>query len=264
MVKNLPSGVSISIESHAQCWQRDIAFLHGNLASRRWWYPSIEVMKSMGGGAGTAHLLEFPGCGEAPAPKSLQEVNMFRWAENFCSVLEQTATAPMDLVGHSTGGLVAALMLAHRPDLFHRAVLLDPVGATGVHFEESMHGAFAAMKSDRELTATVIGSTIYGNKPESLFFQNSIVPDAFHAVGSVGAWVLQALDGLDIRNQLKTVSSPVLVLHGEHDALLPVADSEALAALLPQGQFEIFAGAGHCANVELPKNLVEKMRSFLA
>jgi pimeloyl-ACP methyl ester carboxylesterase len=193
----------------------------------------------------------------------LEQVSMTSWAQDFTRHLQDLTKAPLDLVGHSTGGLIAALMLAEAPDLFHRAVLLDPVGARGIHFDPSMHQAFAAMKASRELTAQVIGSTIHGLDSESAYFKEIVVPDAFRAVQDVGPWVLQALDSLDVRNKMSAIRSEVLVLHGELDRLLPKEDSEELAQLIPQGRFEELMGCGHCGNVEKPQLWVQKMTSFL-
>ncbi|MCX7978808.1 MAG: alpha/beta hydrolase, partial [Bdellovibrionaceae bacterium] len=160
-------------------------------------------------------------------------------------------------------GLIALLMASRAPELFNKVVCLDPVGAKGVKFDNSMISAFEAMKTDRALTATVIGSTIKDNKPDSDFFQQVVVEDAFRAVKSVGHLVLKALDGLDVTQELSSVQHPVLVLHGEHDVLLPMQDSKSLAGLVKNGRFEVLSGRGHCANVEDPKTFVATLQRFL-
>ena len=253
----------MNLEIHENLAPENVFFIHGNLASNRWWIPMMERWSSERRGQGALVFGEFRGCGKSPAPSSEEDVDMHRFAEEFIGGLRSLNRGRFHLVGHSTGGLIAALMLAKAPDLFERAVLLDPVGATGVRFDRSMIQAFEQMKEDKELTAQIIGSTIHKNDPSSNFFRDVIVEDAFKAVRAVGHLVLQALDGLDVRQDLAKVQHPVLVLHGEHDQLLPVADSEALAALLPNGTFEIFKDQGHCANLENPRAFAEKVQRFL-
>lgn len=244
----------------------DIFFIHGNLASNRWWLPAEEVWKKQAAGASLPGALiygEFRGCGKSTAPKDSSEVDMQLFAQDFIAEIRAMNRGPMHVVGHSTGGLIASLMLAQAPELFKKAVLLDPVGAQGISFDRAMISAFEQMKTDRNLTAAVIGSTIHNNDSQSDFFQQVVVEDAFQAVKSVGHWVLEALDGLDVRAKIAAVKHPVLVLHGEHDKLLPLSDSQAFAELLSNGQFALIPEQGHCANVENPEKFVHLVRSFL-
>lgn len=256
----------INIEVKKGLVPEDIFFVHGNLASNRWWYPAEEVWKKQAQGSslpGDLIYAEFRGCGKSTPPRDLSEVDMHLFADDFISAIKAMKRGPMHLVGHSTGGLIVALMLAKEPSLFKKAVLLDPVGAQGVTFDRNMIAAFEQMKQDKNLTAAVIGSTIHNNNAESDFFKQVVVEDAFHGVKAVGHWVLEALDGLDVRDELRTVKHEVLVLHGEHDTLLPKADSQALAGLFSRGKFQIFEGQGHCGNVESPEKFVNTVRSFL-
>ncbi|MNJ93412.1 Non-heme chloroperoxidase [compost metagenome] len=241
-------------------------FIHGNCASNRWWYPSVEIFEKQAEGkdySGSIIMAEFRGCGKSSTPKEDKEVDMHTFANDFIALVKSLDEGPVNLVGHSTGGLIAAIMLAQEPGLFAKAVLLDPVGARGVKFEDSMIAAFEQMKVNKDLVAVVIGSTIHNNNPNSEFFKQILVEDASHAVKSVGHLVLKALDGLDVRLDIKGIAKPVLVLHGEHDTLLPMADSKAMAELMSDAQFQVIPGQGHCTNVENPEKFVNIAQSFL-
>ncbi|MFN7453568.1 MAG: alpha/beta fold hydrolase [Pseudobdellovibrionaceae bacterium] len=240
-------------------------FIHGNLASNRWWYPASEVWEKQSQKKlkGAMILAEFRGCGKSTAPQTDNEVSINRLAQDYLDLLTHLGLQKVNVVGHSTGGLIAAAMAAKSPTTIQKMVLLDPVGAKGVTFDPSMTEAFEQMKTNKELVGLVIGSTIHQNNPNTDFFKQVVVEDAFHAVQTVGLRILKALDGLDLTAQISGINVPCLVLHGEFDQLLPVADSQALAKLQKQGQFEVFQGMGHCGNVENPSRFVERVNQFL-
>lgn len=240
-------------------------FLHGNLASNRWWYPAEKIWTRKAKNRdykGSMILAEFRGCGKSSAPRGQHEISISTFAQDFISLVNSLCLGPMNLVGHSTGGLIAALMLAKAPHLFKKAVLLDPVGATGVTFQETMTAAFEQMKMNKELVATVMAATIHNNDATSDFFRQIVVEDAFHAVQTVGVGVLKALDGLDVREECSKIAHPVLVLHGEHDQLLSRTESRALASLMSNGKFQVIEGHGHCANAESPERFTDLVGSF--
>lgn len=259
------SGAEIHYEIIEGVLPENTLFIHGNMASNGWWYPSEQVWAQQSKRAltGAMILVEFRGCGKSTPPRSQADVDMKLFADDFIGLTRSLNRGKLNLVGHSTGGLIAALMLAKAPELFNKAVLLDSVGAKGVKFQESMTAAFEQMKTDKPLVAIVLGSTIYQNNPETDFFKQIVVEHGFHACQTVGDKVLRALDGLNVESEMKTVTHPVLVLHGEHDQLLPVADSQALAALMKNSTFETIPGQGHCANVENPEKFVGIVNRFL-
>lgn len=260
------TGAMINYEQHPNVVPKTTLFIHGNLASNRWWYPAQEFWQQKAKGhsyEGSLIYAEFRGCGKSSAPRSENEVDMHLFANDFIALVKSLNLGKINLVGHSTGGLIVALMLAKAPELFDKAVLLDPVGPRGVQFDTNMISAFEQMKVDKDLLGVVLGSTIYKNNPASEFFKQVLVEDGFSSVKAVGHLVIKALDGLDSRAEISWVHNPVLVLHGEFDQLLDVEASREMASLLSNGKFEIFEGQGHCANVEAPEKFVEKISSFL-
>ncbi len=257
-------GAQIHYEVIEGVLPQDTMFIHGNMASNRWWYPSAEIwkQKSAEEDNGAMILVEFRGCGKSSAPRGQSEVDMSLFANDFISLAKSLGRGKINVVGHSAGGLIAGLMMAKAPDIFAKGVLLDPVGAKGIVFQNTMTAAFENMKTNKELVALVIGSTIQDNNPHDVYFRDVVVEDAFHAANTVGDLVLRALDGFDCQAELSAKKHSVLVLHGEFDTLLPIADSRKLAQLM-QGEFAVIPGQGHCVNIENPQKFVDIANTYL-
>jgi proline iminopeptidase len=85
------------------------------------------------------------------------------------------------------------------------------------------------------------------------------------AASPTGAAVLARLrgEGYDWREQLRALSTPTLVLHGERDALT-VAVAIELNSLLPRARLTLIPDAGHMPFWEAPERLFHVIDDFLA
>lgn len=250
-------------ESHSGLAKSDTLFIHGNLASTAWWGPTLEEWTRTGSlGPASLHLADWRGCGRNEAwtegTFTLQDL-----ARDFLHAMDERGLKKLDLVGHSLGGLIALQMMILEPARFGRVALLDPVGAEGVVFDESMYEAFRQMAASKALTTTVIFSTIEGGGdrlgPE---LRARIADDAFKAVGGIGTSVLEILKSVRLTEDARVVDVPTLILHGERDQVIPIADSEALARALPQARLERLSAVGHCWNVEDPAAFTKRLKEW--
>ncbi len=250
-------------EQHAGLSKQDTLFLHGNLASHRWWHPALKEMKKSAG-PGRVVLSDWRGCGENEPWPSDRQFTIEDLAKDNLELLNSlNMTKEVALVGHSLGGLIALQMMILDPQRFSRAVLLDPVGAKGVVFDESMYEAFRQMAASAELTRMVILSTVMNSEDLADDFKNKIADDAFKAVKGIGASVLEILKTVDLTTGAAQVRVPTLIIHGENDAIIPKADSQALQRIMPDAQLEILAGGGHSWNVENPQAFTERVQKWL-
>jgi pimeloyl-[acyl-carrier protein] methyl ester esterase len=83
------------------------------------------------------------------------------------------------------------------------------------------------------------------------------IPDAATLAAGLGE-----LRDADLRPALPAVRQPVLVLHGEHDALMPLAAARWLATHLPAGRLETFAGAAHAPFLARPERFLALLTAF--
>ena len=75
---------------------------------------------------------------------------------------------------------------------------------------------------------------------------------------------LGVLLGSDLRTRLKHIRQPALVVHGEHDALVPPAAAKYLASNLPRGTLEVVRGSGHAPFLASLEAVARSLHEFLA
>ncbi|HEX2506279.1 MAG TPA: alpha/beta hydrolase [Gaiellaceae bacterium] len=70
-------------------------------------------------------------------------------------------------------------------------------------------------------------------------------------------------DRADSSGTVATIDVPALVVVGEEDALVPLADAGGLANALPGGRLRVIPGAGHLAPLERPESFAAVVSAFL-
>jgi proline iminopeptidase len=75
-------------------------------------------------------------------------------------------------------------------------------------------------------------------------------------------WNSLAGYGTELRDKLKKLRMPTLILHGRHDPI-PLEWAEELAALLPEARLVVLEKSGHVPHVEEPEEMFAEIRRFL-
>jgi len=244
---------------------RDILFVHGNLASRRWWYPVMEMaenhFKKKGQTTSTMVTADMRGCGKSPNPGSL---NVDDIVNDYIAIAEKNNLKNVLVVGHSAGGLISALLLARRPDLFTSGLLVDPVGPTGLkNVPADIDDKYNMMIDNREIASYVIGLTIHNNDASKDFFKNEIMDDGMTALKNSGVALVHALEGLDYTAEIAKVKQPVVIFHGTHDWVLDEANATDHHKLMTNSKFVKLPDNGHCMIYENPERMLQEIISVL-
>ncbi|MCJ7537074.1 MAG: alpha/beta hydrolase, partial [Anaerolineales bacterium] len=91
----------------------------------------------------------------------------------------------------------------------------------------------------------------YNENPELV----QVVVDIVSQISASG--MVSALQGMKDRRDstqlLGQIEAPTLIIHGLDDQIIPMHDSEAMRAGIPNSQLEIIPDAGHLLNLEQPE-----------
>lgn len=72
-----------------------------------------------------------------------------------------------------------------------------------------------------------------------------------------------SLKTIDIRDRLKEVQVPTLLIHGEKDQVAPVGSAEYMAKNIQNSELYIFEGVGHAPFIERTKYFNQCLRNFI-
>ncbi|AOO83426.1 alpha/beta fold hydrolase [Bosea vaviloviae] len=163
-------------------------------------------------------------------------------------------------IGHSTGGGEVAHYVARaEPGRVAKAVLIGAVPPVMVKSEtnpgglpiEVFDGFRAALVANRaQFYIDVPTGPFYGfNRAGASVSQGAI--DNWWRQGMMGGAkahydCIKAFSETDFTEDLKAIDVPVLILHGDDDQIVPIADSALLAAkLVKHGTLKIYEGLPH-------------------
>jgi non-heme chloroperoxidase len=163
-------------------------------------------------------------------------------------------------IGHSTGGgEVARYLGRHGTERVAKAVLIGAVPPVMVKSDKNpgglpidvFDGFRAALVANRaQFYIDVPAGPFYGfNRPGAKVSQGLI--DNWWRQGMMGGAkahydCIKAFSETDFTEDLKKIDVPVLVMHGDDDQIVPIADSALLSAkLLKQGTLKVYEGLPH-------------------
>src|SRR5262249_54748185 len=186
--------------------------------------------------------------------------DMDHYADDLAAV-----TAHLDLqnaihVGHSTGGgEVARYLGRHGESRVAKAALISSVPPLMVKTEANPEGLPKEVFDGLQAQLAASRTQFYRDLPEGPFYGFNR-PGAKSSEAIIQNWWRQGMmggakaqyDGIvafsqtDFTEDLKKISVPVLVMHGDDDQIVPYADSgPKLAALLRNGTLKTYKGFPH-------------------
>ena len=190
-----------------------------------------------------------------------------RIAESFCD-------GPVDLIGHSFGGVAALCLAVERPDLLRSLTLIEPVffaaarttdpAAFEAYFAGMAPYAAALTSGDRAAAAqafnAVWGDAAWDTLPAA---QRAYATERIHLIEESVPGLIEDSQGLLAPGRLESVDVPVTLIRGDRSAPVIAVILDALAARLPKTRRVVIEGAGHMAPVTHPREVAAAIRAGL-
>ncbi|MBD8542641.1 alpha/beta hydrolase [Oxalobacteraceae sp. CFBP 13708] len=215
--------------------------------------------------------------GHGRSSKAWHGNDMNTYADDLAALLETLDITGATLVGHSTGGgEVARYIGRHGTSRVAKAVLVGAVtpqmivsaaNPDGVPMSV-FDGIRDGVKTDRaqyflDLAVPFFGFNRPGAKTSDGQLQTFLIQGLQCSLKSAYACIKQFSE-TDFTEDLKKMTVPTLVVHGDDDQIVPLASTARRAVeLLPQGRLSVYEGAGHALPVTHKDQLNAELLAFL-
>jgi pimeloyl-ACP methyl ester carboxylesterase len=203
---------------------------------------------------------EHPGYGETGGAEETGDI--LAMVLHYRQLIEQAGLGPVDIVGHSLGGMFAAELAAICPQVVRRLVLVSPYG---LWLDEAELPDPFRLGEDA-LAALTWAAPARRVKPATNGTGGPSMIDAALARAtnlSMATRFLWPIPDRGLDRRIGLIRAPSLVLAGEQDRLVPPAYAHAFAARIPGARTQLIPDAGHYPMSEQPEAFLQAVSAFL-
>lgn len=196
---------------------------------------------------------DLPGHGQSEGEALDSVAAMAAFAQGF---IEQMQLGPVFVAGHSMGGAVAlhlALNLADDDKALRGLILV----ATGARLPVAKK-IFSMIDNPQELATMIAGP---GLRTQGLSSQVEVIFPQTSATGLRRDFA--ACSVYDLREQLRQIIFPALVMVGRNDVVTPSNLARELTQVLPKAKMISFDNAGHMLPREQPHWVADNCEKFM-
>lgn len=245
-----------------------IVLLHGFPLDHTMWNAQIEALAK----SNQVIAPDLRGFGESSLGDAdvSRGVMMEEYADDMAALLEAIGVRePIVLAGFSMGGYIAWQFVRKYGDRLRGLIQVDTRAAADT--DEARKNRLKMAEKVQEWgsarVADLMGPNLFA--PGRFESNTEIVQELRRVVSSTSPDAIAcAQRGMaarpDMTSYLPSIRVPALVIAGRDDKLIPAAEMEQIAGVIPQGQYVEIAGAGHMAPMENPEAVNKAMGDFVS
>jgi pimeloyl-ACP methyl ester carboxylesterase len=242
-----------------------VILLHGLGASLHTWEAWARVLSS------DHRVIRFdlPGAGLTGADPT-GDYSDERGIEVLVALMDRLGVPRATLIGHSMGGRLAWRFAARYPDRLDRLVLIAPDGFASPGFE---YGKKPAVAAPVKLMQYVLPKPFLRMNLSPAYADPSALTDDLVAryydlllAPGVRTAMIARMAQTELQDpvpMLERIETPTLIVWGEQDAMIPVANAADYVRAMPNATLVKLPGVGHLPHEESPAASVAAVKAFL-
>ncbi|AYO53697.1 3-oxoadipate enol-lactonase [Acinetobacter wuhouensis] len=202
------------------------------------------------------------GHGQSSAPQGPYTIDQL--GQDVVNLLDHLNIQKADFCGISMGGVTGQWLAIHHSARFNHMIVCNTAAKIG---QEQAWLDRAKLVREQGLKPIAETAALRWFTERFIQSQSTIVESMSNdlAAGSAEGYAscCEALAKADLREDLKSISVPVLVIAGQQDPVTTVADGQFMVDRIANAElFEI--DASHISNVEKPQEFNQALEKFLA
>ncbi|HLI81629.1 MAG TPA: alpha/beta hydrolase [Candidatus Binataceae bacterium] len=204
----------------------------------------------------------YPGFGRTPRAEWISNVRDL--ACFLARFVREQGMAPVDVIGFSLGGWLAAEMAANDPNLFSKVVLVAPVGIRPPEGEIMDLFRVPALVYLRESVRDAAHVAEYAK-----LYDGGVSPEQYEAFEDARAETARLawqpyMFNPSLPHLLEgTVKSPTLIVWGRDDRVAPISAAAVYQKSIKGSRLLALEGCGHRPEIEKSEQFIKEVQSFL-
>ncbi|KDN80604.1 3-oxoadipate enol-lactonase [Kitasatospora cheerisanensis] len=209
-------------------------------------------------------LLRYDARGHGASDVPSGPYSLDRLGRDAVELLDALGLQRVHVLGLSLGGIVAQWLGIHVPERVDRLVLSNTAAHLGPANQWDRPIAELLEAPDMQATTDMFLRNWF---PADMLEERNEIVEGFRRTllatrreGVAGSWA--AVRDSDLRRTTALITSPTLVIAGEHDTVTSAAHGKEVAATIPGARLTVLPTV-HLANVERPTEFLDAVVTFL-
>ncbi|MBC7683099.1 MAG: alpha/beta hydrolase [Ferruginibacter sp.] len=251
---------------------RPLVLIHGWPLSAQAWEPQVAVLQAAG-----YRVVAYDRRGFGRSDKPESDYSYDTLADDLQRVMDQCGLQDVTLVGFSMGGgEVARYIARHGESRLHSVVFAAAVPPYLLQTADNPDGPLTPVKAQQNMAALTQDRTAFFDHFTRNFFsvqgvlqvtesqRSDAIALCHQSAPHAALACMEAFGTTDFREDLNKVTVPTLVVHGEADAVVPIAGSGLRTHhAVHHSQLVQISGAPHGMNVSHAQAFNDALLSFL-
>lgn len=219
----------------------NVVLLHGGLGNSDQWFYQFDAL------AKDFRVTAIDSRGHGRSTRDATPLGIHLMAEDIIAAMASLEIEKTSIIGWSDGGNIGLDMTLNHPDKIGKLIVLGSnyvvSGAKPDAGHNPLIGEYVSVMAEQYAKAS---------KTEESF-----------AAFSGEIFAMWGKEPNYSEDQLKSIMTPVLVMHGRHEEAIKLEHSESMARLLPHGELFIMEDVSHFGLWQNPASFNETVRGFL-